>query len=139
MKNSRIRAARCEVVAVRQNAAVRKRAAGDPRNPRKAKPGRENEFFAAAQSVRNCDLMLALLQQEERRIRMQKWKPIGTVAAKAVDKVLDVYIGTGITVLATVGFGAAAMLIGAPEPVAQAAGWVGVVLAIAKTILPKDK
>ena len=43
-------------VIARRNAAARLREAGNPRNPFRALPGMEQQFFEAAQSVRSYDL-----------------------------------------------------------------------------------
>ena len=45
-------------VIARRNAAARLREAGNPRNPFRALPGMEQQFFEAAQSVRSYDLVL---------------------------------------------------------------------------------
>ena len=51
----------------RRNAAYRRRDAGDPRNPFRAKAGREQEFLEATQSARAYGLILKLLEKEARR------------------------------------------------------------------------
>ena len=48
-------------VTARRNAAARLREAGNPRDPFRALPGMEQQFFEAAQSVRSYDLVLNLL------------------------------------------------------------------------------
>ena len=48
-------------VIARRNAAARLREAGNPRDPFRALPGMEQQFFEAAQSVRSYDLVLNLL------------------------------------------------------------------------------
>lgn len=47
-------------VIARRNAAARLREAGNPRDPFRALPGMEQQFFEAAQSVRSYDLVLNL-------------------------------------------------------------------------------
>ena len=54
-------------VIARRNAAARLREAGNPRNPFRALPGMEQQFFEAAQSVRSYDLVLNLLEREVKR------------------------------------------------------------------------
>ena len=51
-------------VIARRNAAARLREAGNPRDPFRALPGMEQQFFEAAQSVRSYDLVLNLLERE---------------------------------------------------------------------------
>ena len=52
-------------VIARRNAAARLREAGNPRDPFRALPGMEQQFFEAAQSVRSYDLVLNLLERED--------------------------------------------------------------------------
>ena len=54
-------------VIARRNAAARLREAGNPRDPFRALPGMEQQFFEAAQSVRSYDLVLNLLEREVKR------------------------------------------------------------------------
>ena len=96
-----------EMLVARRNAAYRKRDAGDPRNPFQAKIGLEREFYEASQSVRTYDLILKLLENETKREALKRMRPARVKITKAVDRMVDIYVGAGLIALATLGFAAA--------------------------------
>lgn len=65
-------------VTARRNAAARLREAGNPRDPFRALPGMEQQFFEAAQSVRTYDLILKLLENETKREALKRMRPRGS-------------------------------------------------------------
>ena len=91
-------------VIARRNAAARLREAGNPRDPFRALPGMEQQFFEAAQSVRSYDLVLNLL---EREVKREARKRAGRTAQSAA----AFLITAGLITLATLGFAAALLLI----------------------------
>ena len=122
-----------EMLVARRNAAYRKRDAGDPRNPFRAKLGMEREFYEASQSVRTYDLILKLLENEAKREALKRTKPI----ARAVDRMASIYTVAGLIALATLGFGAAFVLLRLPIPAVQAAAIIGVALSLAYAVARK--
>ena len=90
-------------VIARRNAAARLREAGNPRDPFRALPGMEQQFFEAAQSVRSYDLVLNLL---EREVKREARKRAGRTAQSAA----AFLITAGLILLATLGFAAALLL-----------------------------
>ena len=90
-------------VIARRNAAARLREAGNPRDPFRALPGMEQQFFEAAQSVRSYDLVLNLL---EREVKREARKRAGRTAQSAA----AFLITAGLIILATLGFAAALLL-----------------------------
>lgn len=126
-----------DIMVAKHKAACRKRDAGDPRNPFRALPGREDEFYSAAQSVRKYDLILKLLEKEARRTVRMEAKRIKAKIARFIDKTLDFYVCAGIVALGTLGFAAAFQLLKAPEPVTQAAAIIGVAVALGRAITRK--
>ena len=91
-------------VIARRNAAARLREAGNPRDPFRALPGMEQQFFEAAQSVRSYDLVLNLL---EREVKREARKRAGRTAQSAAAFIIT----AGLIILATLGFAAALLLI----------------------------
>ena len=87
-------------VIARRNAAARLREAGNPRDPFRALPGMEQQFFEAAQSVRSYDLVLNLL---EREVKREARKRAGRTAQSAAAFIIT----AGLIILATLGFAAA--------------------------------
>lgn len=126
-----------DIALARYKAAVRKREASNPRNPFKALPGREEEFYSAAQSVRQYDLILKLLEKEARRTIRMETKRIKAKISRFIKKVLDFYVCAGIVALGTLGFAAAFQLLKTPAPVTQAAAIIGVFVALARTVTRK--
>ena len=90
-------------VIARRNAAARLREAGNPRDPFRALPGMEQQFFEAAQSVRSYDLVLNLL---EREVKREARKRAGRTAQSAAAFIIT----AGLIILATLGFAAALLL-----------------------------
>ena len=95
-------------VIARRNAAARLREAGNPRDPFRALPGMEQQFFEAAQSVRSYDLVLNLL---EREVKREARKRAGRTAQSAA----VFLITAGLIILATLGFAAALLLLRCPR------------------------
>lgn len=126
-----------EMLVARRNAACRKRDAGDPRNPFQAKIGLEREFYEASQSVRTYDLILKLLENETKREALKRMRPARVKITKAVDRMVDIYVGAGLIALATLGFAAAFVLLRLPLPAVQAAAFIGVALALAYAVARK--
>ena len=98
-------------VIARRNAAARLREAGNPRDPFRALPGMEQQFFEAAQSVRSYDLVLNLLEREvKREARKRAGRTAQSAAAflinlissvtKPGDLILDPFAGSGSTLVA---------------------------------------
>ena len=100
-------------VIARRNAAARLREAGNPRDPFRALPGMEQQFFEAAQSVRSYDLVLNLL---EREVKREARKRAGRTAQSAA----VFLITAGLIILATLGFAAALLLMRCPVPAVSA-------------------
>lgn len=117
----------------RRNAAYRRRDAGDPRNPFRAKAGREQEFLEATQSARTYGLILKLLEKEARRRAWAMTKP----ARDGIGRVTAIFIRAGEITLATLGMAAAFTLLGLPAPAIQAAAIIGVSVALAWAISKK--
>ena len=124
-------------VIARRNAAARLREAGNPRDPFRALPGMEQQFFEAAQSVRTYDLILKLLENETKREALKRMRPARVKITKAVDRMVDIYVGAGLIALATLGFAAAFVLFRLPLPAVQAAAFIGVALALAYAVARK--
>lgn len=122
-----------EMLVARRNAAYRKRDAGDPRNPFRAKLGMEREFYEASQSVRTYDFILKLLENEAKREALERMRPI----TRAVDRMASIYTVAGLIALATLGFGAAFVLLRLPLPAVQAAVIIGVALSLAYAVARK--
>ncbi len=110
----------------RRNAAGRRRSAGDPHDPFRAKAGQEPEFYEAVQSVRAYRLILKLLEKEARR-----------TVTKPLQRLAGICIRTGELTLATFGFAAALTLLRLPAPVIQAAAIIGVSVALARSLTGK--
>lgn len=108
-----------EMLIARRNAAYRKRDVGDPRNPFRAKAGRESEFYKAAQSVRAYDLILKLLEKEAARKCMRR-------AVPTLDAILDFVIGFGLLALGMLDVAAACVAAGAPDAITRTAALLGV-------------
>lgn len=123
-----------EVVTLRREAAHRKRDAGEPRNPLRAKPGREQEFSEAARSVQSYDLILNLLEKAVRRQSIERFLTAKVKLRRLVDRMVNFYVGTGLVALATLGFAAAFVLLQFPAPATQAAAIIGVALGLAYAV-----
>lgn len=106
-------------VIARRNAAARLREAGNPRNPFRALPGMEQQFFEAAQSVRSYDLVLNLL---EREVKREARKRAGRTAQSAA----VFLITAGLIILATLGFAAALLLMRCPVPAVSVTAFISV-------------
>lgn len=104
-------------VIARRNAAARLREAGNPRDPFRALPGMEQQFFEAAQSVRSYDLVLNLL---EREVKREARKRAGRTAQSAA----AFLITAGLIILATLGFAAALLLMRCPVPAVSVTAFI---------------
>lgn len=113
-------------VIARRNAAARLREAGNPRDPFRALPGMEQQFFEAAQSVRSYDLVLNLL---EREVKREARKRAGRAAA--------FLITAGLILLATLGFAAALLLMRCPVPAVSVTAFIGVAVSLGWAVIRK--
>lgn len=119
-----------EMLVARRNAAYRKRDAGNPRNPFRALPGMEQQFFEAAQSVRSYDLVLNLL---EREVKREARKRAGRTAQSAA----VFLITAGLIILATLGFAAALLLMRCPVPAVSVTAFIGVAVSLGWAVIRK--
>lgn len=124
-------------VIARRNAAARLRDAGDPRNPFQAKIGLEREFYEASQSVRTYDLILKLLENETKREALKRMRPARVKITKAVDRMVDIYVGAGLIALATLGFAAALLLMRCPVPAVSVTAFIGVAVSLGWAVIRK--
>ena len=112
-------------VIARRNAAARLREAGNPRDPFRALPGMEQQFFEAAQSVRSYDLVLNLL---EREVKREARKRAGRTAQSAAVLLI---------ILATLGFAAALLLMRCPVPAVSVTAFIGVAVSLGWAVIRK--
>ena len=124
-------------VTARRNAAARLREAGNPRDPFRALPGMEQQFFEAAQSVRTYDLILKLLENETKREALKRMRPARVKITKAVDRMVDIYVGAGLIALATLGFAAALLLMRCPVPPVSVTAFIGVAVSLGWAVIRK--
>ena len=124
-------------VITRRNAAARLREAGNPRDPFRALPGMEQQFFEAAQSVRTYDLILKLLKNETKREALKRMRPARVKITKAVDRMVDIYVGAGLIALATLGFAAALLLMRCPVPAVSVTAFIGVAVSLGWAVIRK--
>lgn len=124
-------------VTARRNAAARLREAGNPRDPFRALPGMEQQFFEAAQSVRTYDLILKLLENETKREALKRMRPARVKITKAVDRMVDIYVGAGLIALATLGFAAALLLMRCPVPAVGVTAFIGVAVSLGWAVIRK--
>lgn len=124
-------------VTARRNAAARLREAGNPRDPFRALPGMEQQFFEAAQSVRTYDLILKLLENETKREALKRMRPARVKITKAVDRMVDIYVGAGLIALATLGFAAALLLMRCPVPAVSVTAFIGVAVSLSWAVIRK--
>jgi Flp pilus assembly protein TadB len=111
-------------VIARRNAAARLREAGNPRNPFRALPGMEQQFFEAAQSVRSYDLVLNLL---EREVKREARKRAGRTAQSAA-----VFLITAGLI-----FAAALLLMRCPVPAVSVTAFIGVAVSLGWAVIRK--
>lgn len=117
-------------VIARRNAAARLREAGNPRDPFRALPGMEQQFFEAAQSVRSYDLVLNLL---EREVRREARKRAGRTAQSAA---VVPYHG-GAHHPRNAGFAAALLLMRCPVPAVSVTAFIGVAVSLGWAVIRK--
>ena len=122
-------------VIARRNAAARLREAGNPRDPFRALPGMEQQFFEAAQSVRSYDLVLNLLEREVKREarKREARKRAGRTAQSAA----VFLITAGLIILATLGFAAALLLMRCPVPAVSVTAFIGVAVSLGWAVIRK--
>lgn len=118
-------------VIARRNAAARLREAGNPRDPFRALPGMEQQFFEAAQSVRSYDLVLNLL---EREVKREARKRAGRTAQSAA----AFLITAGLILLATLGFAAALLLMRCPVPAVSVTAFIGVAVSLGWAVIREN-
>lgn len=103
---------------------------GNPRDPFRALPGMEQQFFEAAQSVRSYDLVLNLL---EREVKREARKRAGRTAQSAA----AFLITAGLIILATLGFAAALLLMRCPVPAVSVTAFIGVAVSLGWAVIRK--
>lgn len=121
----------------RLNAAARMRSAGDPHNPYTAQPGREQEYFEAAQSVRTYDLILKLLEKEVKRQAFERTRPARAKLNRIANRAASIYIVGGLTALATLGFAAAGVLLKLSVPLVSTLAIIGVAVSLGWAVVRK--
>lgn len=121
----------------RLNAAARMRSAGDPHNPYAAQPGREQEYFEAAQSVRTYDLILKLLENEVKRQALERMRPARAKLNRIANRAASIYIVGGLTALATLGFAAAGVLLKLSVPLVSTLAIIGVAVSLGWAVVRK--
>ena len=114
-----------------------KRAAGDPRAPMRAKPGREAAFEKAEAGLAAADFILKTLEAEERQERARAVAGLKRKAVKTADALLDGAIVFGLASAAMLGVAAAAVALRLPDPVVQATAIIGVGVALARAVARK--
>ena len=100
------------------------------RDPFRALPGMEQQFFEAAQSVRSYDLVLNLL---EREVKREARKRAGRTAQSAA----AFLITAGLIILATLGFAAALLLMHCPIPAVSVTAFMGVAVSLGWAVIRK--
>ena len=111
-----------------------KRAVGDPRAPMRARPGQEKAFEKVEADIATADFILKLLEKEKRLAAV--WKA-ARKTVKIIDALLDGFLTFGLSLLAMLGVAAAAVLLNAPSPMAQATAIAGVGIALARAVARK--
>ena len=129
-------------VIARRNAAARLREAGNPRNPFRALPGMEQQFFEAAQSVRSYDLVLNLLEREvKREARKRAGRTAQSAAVFLITAGLIILATLGfaaaLIILATLGFAAALLLMRCPVPAVSVTAFIGVAVSLGWAVIRK--
>lgn len=114
-----------------------KRAAGDPRAPMRAKPGREAAFEKAEAGLAAADFILKTLEAEERQERARAVAGLKRKAVKTADALLDGAIVFGLASAAMLGVAAAAVALRLPDPVVRATAIIGVGVALARAVARK--
>lgn len=122
--------ARAFMEELRRELLRQKRAVGDPRAPMRARPGQEEAFERVEANLARAAFILKFLEMEALRAERRK-------AVKAVDALLDGFIGFGLGSAAMLGVAAAAVLLNAPSPVVQATAIIGVGVALARAVARK--
>lgn len=97
----------------------------------------EQQFFEAQQSVRTYDLILKLLENETKREALKRMRPARVKITKAVDRMVDIYVGAGLIALATLGFAAALLLMRCPVPAVSVTAFIGVAVSLGWAVIRK--
>lgn len=126
------KAAATAVRNARYSALHKRRDAGDPHNPFLARTGQEREFQEADRSVRTCNLILRLLEKEEKRQERKRTQPARERARRFLNRILERLLVAGLAMLAVLGFAAAFLLLRQPSPAVEAAAVIGVSIAAAR-------
>ena len=122
--------ARAFMEELRRELLRQKRAVGDPRAPMRARPGQEETFEKVEANLARAAFILDILEKEGRRMVARK-------AVKTADALLDGFLTFGLSALAMLGVASAAVLLGLPDPVAQATAIAGVGIALARAVARK--
>lgn len=110
---------------LRLDAQARKRAYGNPRNPRAALPGYEKDFLEAAQTSRYLGIILNEIDKSSARERRKK------AAASVASRALDILIGVGLVSTGIFGPAAMCIVLGLNRYIAWAALGVGLYVTVA--------
>ena len=87
--------------------------------------------------MRAYDLIIRSLEYEARRAAWKEGRSVRVRIAQAIDRLLDIAIGTGLLSLAALGFASAFALLRLPYPVIQAATVIGVAVSRARAAVRK--
>ena len=136
-KPATMQEARAFVEELRRELLRQKRTVGDPRAPMWARPGQEEAFAKVEADLSTADFILKLLEKEERRVRAEAVLKLKRRAVRTADALLDGFIVFGLASATMLGLAAAAVLLNAPSPVAQATAIIGVGVALARAIARK--
>lgn len=127
----------------RRTANWRKRDAGNPRKPFVAAPGMEEEYRDASADVRAMKLILKLLEKEAERERQERMRTktaqLRRKIVRVLDRALDILIGIGLVLLGALGVAAALLLLRAPDLATRTAAVMGVIVALARTVIAAGK
>ena len=126
--------ARAFMEELRRELLRQKRAVGDPRAPMRARPGQEEAFEKVEANLAKAAFILDILEKEERLAAV--WKA-ARKTVKITDALLDGFLTFGLSLLAMLGVAAAAVLLNAPSPMAQATAIAGVGIALARAVARK--
>ena len=64
-------------------------------------------------------------------------RPARVKITKAVDRMVDIYVGAGLIALATLGFAAALLLMRCPVPVVSVTAFIGVAVSLGWAVIRK--
>ena len=132
-----VKEARAWAESLRLELLRQKRAVGDPRGPMRARPGKEEAFEKVEADIATADFILKLLENEERRARVEAVLKLKRRTGKAADALLDGAIIFGLASAAMLGGAAVAVLLNFPSAVVQVTALVGVGIALARAVARK--